>query len=124
LRALADLDSQEICLRIYGPEVQRFNVALIKRQLILQSQYDGPVAPEAIFDPSRLSGASVQVKFDLAGDPQAESRIRPFGIPCDPHHPLPYLALLMELGNESNYQGHSKESSQRHPDPLLGNSRS
>jgi hypothetical protein len=44
----------------------------------------------------------------LSGDPQAESRIQPLGIARDPHDPLPYLALLMELGSESEYQGHGK----------------
>ena len=70
--------------------------------------YHGPVNANAMFDPSRLGGLPGQVKFKVASDPQAETLIRPFGIPRDPHHPLPYLALLMELGNESNYKGYSK----------------
>jgi hypothetical protein len=69
---------------------------------------DGPFAADAVFDPSRLSGISGQVKFRVAGEPQAERGIQPFGIPRDPHQPLPYLALLMELGSESDYQGHGK----------------
>ena len=61
-----------------------------------------------MFDPSRLSGISCQVRFKVSGESQAESRIRPFGIPCDVHRSLPYLWLLMELGNESNYEGCGK----------------
>jgi hypothetical protein len=70
--------------------------------------YRGPIIADAIFDPSLLSGLLVQVKFKFSGDPQAETLIRPFGIPRDPDQPLPYLALLMELGSESNYKGLSK----------------
>ena len=69
---------------------------------------EGPFEADAVFDPSRLSGASGQVKFKLSGEPKAESRIQPLGIPRDPRNPLPYLALLMELGSESEYQGHGK----------------
>jgi hypothetical protein len=69
---------------------------------------EGPFKADAVFDPSRLSGASGQVKLKLTGDPQAESRIQSLGIPRDPCNPLPYLALLMELGSESEYQGHGK----------------
>ncbi|KAF8321931.1 uncharacterized protein EI90DRAFT_3078526 [Cantharellus anzutake] len=43
--------------------------------------YFGSVEPEDVFDPDKLSGLVVQV------------------------NPLPYLALLMELGTESKYQG-------------------
>ena len=71
-------------------------------------QCEGPFEADAVFDPSRLSGVSGQVKLKVVGEPQAESRIRPLGIPRDPRDPLPYLALLMELGSESNYQGHGK----------------
>jgi hypothetical protein len=71
--------------------------------------YIGSVTPDAAFDPSCLSVAAGQVKFKVAGDKKAEAAIRPIGIPCDLSQPLPYLAILMELGNESNYQkNHSK----------------
>ncbi|KAF8525579.1 hypothetical protein BU17DRAFT_74439 [Hysterangium stoloniferum] len=63
----------------------------------------------AVFDPSCLSAAVVQVKFKAAGDKKASFKMRSLGIPRDLRKPLPYLALLMELGNESNYQeNHSK----------------
>ena len=65
-------------------------------------------AVDAVFDPSRLSGVSGQVKLKRLGDLQAEIRIQPLGIPRDPRDPLPYLALLMELGTESGYRGHGK----------------
>ena len=68
---------------------------------------EGPFETDAVFDLSCLSGVSGQVKFKVSGEPQAESRIQP-GIPRDPRDPLPYLALLMELGSEAEYQGHGK----------------
>jgi len=64
--------------------------------------YHGSVAANAVFDPSCLSAIAGQVKFKEPGDQKAETLIRPFGIHRDPHSPLPYLALLMELGNESS----------------------
>jgi len=71
--------------------------------------YSGSVAADAVFDPSQLSVISGQVKFTTEGKKAAEFAIRPIGIPCDPEKPLPYLTLLMELGNESKYQeSHSK----------------
>lgn len=58
---------------------------------------------DAKFDPSYLSVIAGQVKFKTTGDGKAESAIWPLGIPRYVED-LPYLALLMELGNESNYQ--------------------
>ncbi|KIL60391.1 hypothetical protein M378DRAFT_26527 [Amanita muscaria Koide BX008] len=55
----------------------------------------------AKFDPSRLSAVFGQVKNKEAGDSKAEKAI---GIPCDPDQPLPYLAILMELGTMSTYR--------------------
>ncbi|KAK2464634.1 hypothetical protein APHAL10511_003327 [Amanita phalloides] len=50
-----------------------------------------------------------QVKNKVAGDKKAELAIRPIGLPRNHHQPLPYLAMMMELGNESKYQDtHSK----------------
>jgi anti-sigma28 factor (negative regulator of flagellin synthesis) len=109
LRALADLYSQRKLLAnlwARGAALQCcFNQKAIDFTIPV---YRGLVNAGAIFDPSRLSGVSGQVKFKVTGDPQAETLIRPFGIPRDPHDPLPYLALLMELGSESNYKGNSK----------------
>ena len=70
--------------------------------------YSGSVAADAVFDPSQLSVISCQLKFTTEGK-EADFAIRPIGIPRDPENPLPYLTILMELGNESKYQeSHSK----------------
>ena len=109
LRARADLDSQRKLLAnlwARGAALQcRFDQKAIDFTIPV---YHGPVDAGAMFDPSRLSGLSCRVRFKVTDDPQAETLIRPFGIPRDPHDPLPYLALLMELGSESNYKGYSK----------------
>ena len=63
--------------------------------------YFGDISDEAIFDPAMLSGAIIQVKYRDNADTKAELALRPIGIPRDLCRPLPYLALLMELGNES-----------------------
>ena len=70
---------------------------------------EGSFETDAVFDLSCLSGVSGQVKFKVSGEPRAESRIQPLGIPRDPRDPLPYLALLMELGSEANYRGNGKK---------------
>ena len=71
--------------------------------------YIGSVATDASFDPSRLSVVAGQVKSKVAEDEKAEPAIRPIGIPRDLRQPLPYLAVLMELGNESDHEeNHSK----------------
>ncbi|KIL57071.1 hypothetical protein M378DRAFT_16508 [Amanita muscaria Koide BX008] len=57
----------------------------------------------AKFDPSRLSAVFGQVKNKEVGDLKAEKSIHPIGIPYDPDQPLPYLAILMELGTTSTY---------------------
>jgi predicted aldo/keto reductase-like oxidoreductase len=62
------------------------------------------VHPDAEFDPSRLSDITAQVKFRTTGDKKAEAAIRPIGVLRDRHQPLPYLAVLMELGTESHYK--------------------
>jgi hypothetical protein len=66
--------------------------------------YFGSVHPDAEFEPSRLSGFTAQIKFRTTGDMKAEAAIRPIGIPRHRHQPLPYLAVLMELGTESHYK--------------------
>jgi hypothetical protein len=71
--------------------------------------YFGSVDPDSEFDPSRLSGGVGQVKFKVAGDQKAEAAIRPIGVPRDRQQPLPYLAILMELGNESHYKGNNSK---------------
>ena len=71
--------------------------------------YDGPVDGNEKFDPSRLSAVAAQVKFKAACDKKAELAIRPTVVPRDRRQPLPYLALLMELGSESEYQESSSK---------------
>jgi hypothetical protein len=63
--------------------------------------YKGRVAAKAIFDIENLSAAVVQIKYKVNADLPA---LRPLGIPRSISRPLPYIALLMELGNESKYQ--------------------
>jgi hypothetical protein len=71
--------------------------------------YTGSVTSDAIFDPAALSGAVVQVKYRFGSDGNAELAPRPIGLPRDLHEALPYLALYLELGNESSYKAtHSK----------------
>lgn len=59
---------------------------------------------DAVFDPSRLSAVIGQVKNMISAASIEEREMRPFGVPRDLYQPLPYLAVLMELGNESNYR--------------------
>ncbi|KAK2464125.1 hypothetical protein APHAL10511_003873 [Amanita phalloides] len=66
--------------------------------------YDGPINPDSEFDPSRLSAVIGQVKNKVAGDKKAELAIHPIGLLRNRLQPLPYLAILMELGNESKHQ--------------------
>jgi hypothetical protein len=65
--------------------------------------YIGSIVDTDRFNPSNLSVVAGQVKFKDDRDKQAGFKIRPIGIPRDRHQPLPYLALLMELGNNSKY---------------------
>ena len=44
-----------------------------------------------------------QVKNKVGVDKDAEPAIRPICVPRDRNQPLPYQAILMELGNESRY---------------------
>jgi ABC-type uncharacterized transport system permease subunit len=70
----------------------------------LAAMYLGDVSPAAIFNPALLSGLFLQIKLKVDRDAKAESAMRPVGIPHDLSQPLPYLAILMELGTEANYQ--------------------
>jgi hypothetical protein len=56
------------------------------------------------FDPAALSAFVLQIKFKIASDSDAGRALRPIGIPRDRHNPPPYLAMLLELGNESLYR--------------------
>ena len=74
--------------------------------------YKGSVAASAIFDVENLFAAVVQIKYKVNADTEAGRGLRPMGIPRNIHRPLPYIALLMELGNESNHQGGTKSNPQ------------
>jgi len=65
--------------------------------------YHGDIDADAVFDPTMLSAAFGQVKYKNKADTTAEQAIRPIGLPRDLSEPLPYLALLLELGNESHH---------------------
>ena len=71
---------------------------------LLIPTYTGSVDDSAIFDPAALSAVVCHVKYRTVGDKRAGDALRPIGIPRDPHQPLPYLALLLELGNSAGYQ--------------------
>ena len=66
--------------------------------------YKGSVAAGAIFDVENLSAAVVQIKYKVNADTKAGRALQPIGIPRNIRRPLPYIALLMELGNESNHR--------------------
>lgn len=87
--------------------------------------YFGSVHPDSEFDPSRLSVLTWQIKYKAKGDKKAEAAIRPIGAPRDRHQPLPYLAVLMELGTESRYQDNKSKikyaTSKPHADGEFGN---
>ena len=71
------------------------------------------------FDPNRLSAIFGQVKFKIDGDSRSGEEIRPIGLARSPHQPLPYLAVLMELGNESNYLETTSKIKVTTPEPLV-----
>ena len=80
--------------------------------------YSGSIAPGEIFDPEMLSGVVVQVKFKINADGKAGAALRPIGVPRDYYRPLPYLALLLELGNESRHkESNSKIEVKSQPAP-------
>lgn len=71
--------------------------------------YHGDIGANAVFDPAMLSAAFGQVKYKNKADTTAEQAIRPIGLSRDLTEPLPYLALLLELGNDSHHgTTHSK----------------
>ncbi|KIM80231.1 hypothetical protein PILCRDRAFT_9777 [Piloderma croceum F 1598] len=71
--------------------------------------YHGDINTDAFFDPAMLSAVFGQVKFKSKADMTAEQAVRPIGLPRDLSRPLPYLAFLFELGNESFHGAtHSK----------------
>jgi hypothetical protein len=63
--------------------------------------YKGSVDVDSPFDPAGLSAMVLQIKFKIDGDTKAGNVLHPVGIPRDPLHPLPYLAVLLKLGSDS-----------------------
>jgi hypothetical protein len=71
--------------------------------------YHGSIDADSIFDPSLLSSITAQIKFRTAADGNAELAIRPIGVVRDLDKPLPYLAILMELGCEQRFKGNGEK---------------
>ena len=65
--------------------------------------YYGDINAKAIFDPAMLSAVFGKVKYKSKADTTAEQAIWPIGLPHSFSGPLPYLAMLFELGNDSNH---------------------
>jgi hypothetical protein len=63
--------------------------------------YSGPIGATDIFDPTRLSAIVVQIKNKVQADTNAELGTQPIGVPRNAPQPLPYIAMLLELGNNS-----------------------
>ncbi len=83
--------------------------------------YKGSVSGDQIFDVENLSAAVVQVKYKTNADTKTGPALQPIGIPHNISRPLPYLALLMELGTESHFQ-QTKDQIQLIPSPPLSDS--
>jgi hypothetical protein len=81
--------------------------------------YTGSVAPLAIFNVAQLSAVVVQVKYKTQADTKAEAALRPIAIPRDTSHPLPYIAILMELGAESCHRSTGTRFQVKSPQPLV-----
>ena len=71
--------------------------------------YHGSVHEESIFDPSLLSEIPGQIKFRDNGERVAELGIRPIGVDRDLDNPVPYLAILMELGCKQRFKENGKK---------------
>ena len=69
--------------------------------------YHGSIHEESIFDPSLLFEIAGQIKFRTEGDLDAELGICPIGVDSDLDNPLPYLAILMELGCKQHFKENS-----------------
>ena len=81
--------------------------------------YSGNVAPSETFNVAKLSAVVVQVKYKTKADTKAEPAIRPLGIHRDLSQPLPYIAILLELGNESRHQKTNTRFQVTTPPPLV-----
>jgi hypothetical protein len=81
----------------------------------------GSLAEEEMFDPTKLSGVVVQVKYKAQADPAVEDDTRPLGIVCNISSPLPYVAFVMELNSNSSHQHTRKKvkSEAWQPKPIV-----
>lgn len=61
--------------------------------------YSGPIGATDIFDPTKLSAIVVQIKNKGQADTNAELGTQPIGVPRNAPQPLPYIAMLLEFGN-------------------------
>jgi hypothetical protein len=68
--------------------------------------YKGSIAPDAVFNIKNLSVSIIQIKNKFSADANALRLLRPVGLARDLYEPLPYLAIVMELGTDTPYQGH------------------
>jgi len=95
-KLLANLWACGIALQCY------FNQESLDFQIVT---YKGSIAPDTPFDIENLSVAIFQIKNKTGADTKALRSLQLIGLPRDLHRPLPYLAVVMELGNETKYQG-------------------
>ena len=72
---------------------------------LLVPAYHGFTGPDSIFDPSLLSVIVIQIKLKHDGDLNSELAISPLSADRDLDEPLPYLAILMELGCDKRFKG-------------------
>jgi hypothetical protein len=84
---------------------------------LLIPHYAGSFESCAIFDPAALSGIIAQIKFRIGSEGNAELAPRPIGLARDIVEPLPYLALYLELGNESSYKATNTKIKVTAPEP-------
>ena len=71
--------------------------------------YHGDINADAVFNPTKLAAAFGQVKHKNMADMTTEQAIWPIWLPRDLSAPLPYLALLLKLGDKSHHGAtHSK----------------
>lgn len=63
--------------------------------------YSGSIGATDIFDPTKLSAIVVQIKNKGQADTNAELCTQPIGVPRIAPQPLPYIAMLLEFGNNS-----------------------
>lgn len=63
--------------------------------------YSGSIGATDIFDPTMLSAIVVQIKNKGQADTNAELGTQPIGVPRNAPQTLPYIAMLLEFGNNS-----------------------